>query len=76
VAHVGRPVDRWSWNVFVIYLMASNMAAAAGAASSTLFFKAIPWIVALLLFGSLASGRDLAKVKPGTVCPHRQHRLR
>jgi amino acid transporter len=39
--------------VFVIYLMASNMAAAAGTASDTLFFKMIPWIVAVLFFGSM-----------------------
>jgi amino acid transporter len=39
--------------VFVTYLMLSNMKAAAGAASETLFFKAIPWAVVLLLFGSM-----------------------
>ncbi len=35
--------------VYVIYLMASNMSAAAGAASGTLFFKMIPFIVVGLL---------------------------
>lgn len=40
--------------IFVIYLMASNMAAAAGAASDTLFFKAIPYIVVGLFVGSIA----------------------
>lgn len=50
--------------VFVIYLMASNMTAAAGAASDTLFFKAIPWIVALLLFGSLAVAAIWKKTSP------------
>lgn len=39
--------------LFVIYLMTSNMSAAAGAASETLFFKMIPWIVAVLFFGSM-----------------------
>ncbi|RYE42774.1 MAG: APC family permease [Hyphomicrobiales bacterium] len=40
--------------VFVIYLMATNMKAAAGSASDSLFFKAIPWIVVGLFFGSMA----------------------
>jgi amino acid transporter len=39
--------------LYVIYLMVSNMAAAAGTASGTLFFKLIPWIVGLLFFGSI-----------------------
>jgi hypothetical protein len=50
--------------LFVIYLMASNMTAAAGAASETLFFKAIPWIVAFLLFGSLAVAAIWKKTSP------------
>jgi amino acid transporter len=40
--------------VFVTYLMLSNMKAAAGAASETLFFKSIPFIVVILLVGSMA----------------------
>lgn len=40
--------------VYVIYLMVSNMSAAAGAASGTLFFKLIPYIVVGLFVGALA----------------------
>jgi amino acid transporter len=40
--------------LYVIYLMATNMSAAAGVASGTLFFKAIPFIVAALFVGSIA----------------------
>lgn len=49
---------------FVIYLMASNMAVAAGAASGSLFFKSIPWIVIGLLVGSLATATYLRRVRP------------
>ncbi|WP_377325285.1 APC family permease [Pimelobacter simplex] len=40
--------------IFVTYLMVSNMKTAAGAASETLFFKTIPYVVLVLLFGSMA----------------------
>jgi amino acid transporter len=50
--------------VYVIYLMVSNMAAAAGTASGTLFFKMIPWIVGLLFFGSMAVAAIWRKVSP------------
>ncbi len=50
--------------LFVIYLMASNMEAAAGTASDSLFFKMIPWIVLTLLFGSMAVALILRKVDP------------
>lgn len=48
------PVIGGAGMVYVIYLMTSNMSAAAGAASDTLFFKSIPYIVVVLLFGSTA----------------------
>ena len=51
--------------LFVIYLMASNMTAAAGAASDTLFFKSIPWIVGLLFLGSMAVAVVWRKTNPG-----------
>ncbi|MDH6195564.1 amino acid transporter [Mycobacterium frederiksbergense] len=50
--------------VFVIYLMATNMATAAGAAAQSPLFKAIPWIVVALLFGSMAMAWYLRKAKP------------
>ncbi|GAA2550901.1 APC family permease [Mycolicibacterium diernhoferi] len=50
--------------LLVIYLMASNMEAAAGTASESLFFKMIPWIVLTLLFGSMAVALILRKVDP------------
>lgn len=40
--------------VFVTYLMVSNMKTAAGAASETLWYKLVPYIVVLLLVGSMA----------------------
>lgn len=40
--------------VYVTYLMLSNMKTAAGAASETLFFKLIPYLLLVLLFGSMA----------------------
>jgi hypothetical protein len=48
----------------VIYLMISNMAIAAGAASESLFFKSIPWIVIGLLVGSLAVATYLRHARP------------
>lgn len=51
---------------FVIYLMVTNMAVAAGAASGSLFFKAIPWIVIGLLVGSLATATYLRRARPDT----------
>lgn len=50
--------------VLVIYLMATNMKAAAGAASGSLFFKAIPWIVVLLFLGSMALALYWRSAKP------------
>lgn len=50
--------------VYVIYLMVSNMTAAAGAASGTLFFKSIPWIVGLLFFGSIAVALVWRRTRP------------
>ena len=49
---------------FVIYLMTSNMAVAAGAASQSLLFKAIPWIVVTLLVGSMGIAAYLRYAKP------------
>lgn len=50
--------------VFVTYLMLSNMKAAAGAASDTLFFKLIPWIVVALLVGSMTVAAYLRSRRP------------
>jgi amino acid transporter len=50
--------------VFVIYLMIANMAAAAGSAAESPLFKAIPWVVVILLFGSMAVAYYLRRVKP------------
>lgn len=50
--------------LFVIYLMASNMAIAAGAASDSLFYKAIPWIIATLFLGSMGTALFLRAFKP------------
>jgi len=50
--------------LYVIYLMGSNMQAAAGAASDTLFFKMIPYIVVGLLVGSMIAALCLRKAKP------------
>ncbi|WP_206429637.1 APC family permease [Mycolicibacterium nivoides] len=50
--------------VYVIYLMASNMQAAAGAASDTLFFKAIPYLVVGLFAGSMTVALYLRKARP------------
>ena len=47
------PIVGGAGMVFVTYLMLSNMKAAAGAASDTLWFKLIPYIVVLLLVGSM-----------------------
>ena len=49
---------------FVIYLMISNMAVAAGAASGSLLFKSIPWIVIGLLVASLAVATYLRRARP------------
>lgn len=49
---------------YVIYLMTSNMAAAAGTASGSLFFKMIPYIVGLLFFGSIAVALYWRSAKP------------
>lgn len=48
----------------VIYLMASNMEAAAGDAADTLFFKAVPFIIAVLFFGSLGTALYLRSNRP------------
>jgi amino acid transporter len=50
--------------VYVIYLMASNMTAAAGAASGTLLFKSIPYIVVGLLVLSFGLALYCRKARP------------
>lgn len=50
--------------LYVIYLMASNIEAAAGTASGSLFFKMIPWLIGLLWFGSMGVALVLRKVDP------------
>lgn len=50
--------------VFVIYLMATNMSSAAGSASGSLFYKAIPWIIAILLIGSIVVALYWRSAKP------------
>ncbi|WP_168698810.1 APC family permease [Gordonia paraffinivorans] len=50
--------------LFVIYLMASNMRAAAGAASETLLFKAIPYILIVLFVASLVTALYLRRSHP------------
>ncbi|MEE6166682.1 MULTISPECIES: APC family permease [unclassified Mycolicibacterium] len=50
--------------MFVIYLMATNMATAAGVAAESLLFKAIPWIVSTLLLGCMALAWYLRNAKP------------
>jgi amino acid transporter len=50
--------------LYVIYLMATNLQAAAGAASGTLFFKSIPYIVVVLFLGSIALALYWRKAKP------------
>lgn len=49
---------------FVIYLVVSNMAVAAGAAAQSPLFTAIPWIVAVLLVGSMAVAAYLRRARP------------
>jgi amino acid transporter len=58
------PIIGGAGMVFVIYLMVSNMQTAAGAASGTLFFKMIPWIIAVLFFGSIALALYWRQSKP------------
>ncbi|MGB3482876.1 MAG: APC family permease [Mycobacterium sp.] len=58
------PIIGGAGMLYVIYLMTSNMSAAAGSASETLFFKLIPYILALLLFGSIAVALYWRKAKP------------
>jgi amino acid transporter len=58
------PIIGGAGMVYVIYLMASNMTAAAGTASETLLFKMIPYLVAVLLFGSMAVAVYLRSAKP------------
>ncbi|ORB31524.1 APC family permease [Mycolicibacterium parafortuitum] len=58
------PIIGGAGMVYVIYLMASNMSAAAGTASETLFFKLIPYILLTLLFGSIAVALYWRKAKP------------
>ncbi|BBY67492.1 APC family permease [Mycolicibacterium helvum] len=50
--------------VYVIYLMASNITAAAGSASGTLFFKLIPYIVVGLFAFSLGLALYWRKARP------------
>jgi amino acid transporter len=58
------PIVGGAGMLYVIYLMGSNMQAAAGAASDTLFFKMIPYIVVGLLLGSMALAAYLRASKP------------
>jgi amino acid transporter len=58
------PIIGGAGMVYVIYLMVSNMSAAAGGASETLFFKAIPFVVVGLLVGSMAVAAYLRKARP------------
>ncbi len=50
--------------VAVIYLLISNMSAAAGAASETLFFDFIPWIVVAVGVGGVGYGLWLRRNAP------------
>jgi amino acid transporter len=58
------PIIGGAGMVYVIYLMASNMSAAAGTASGSLFFKAIPFIVMGLLVGSIGLALYWRKARP------------
>jgi amino acid transporter len=58
------PVVGGAGMLYVIYLMATNLQAAAGAASGTLFFKSIPYIVAVLFLGSMALAIYWRSAKP------------
>lgn len=49
---------------FVVYLVVSNMAVAAGAAAQSPLFTAIPWIVAVLLVGSMTVAVYLRRARP------------
>ena len=64
MADVRVPRHRGLGMGFVIYLMISNMAVAAGAASGSLLFKSIPWIVIGLLVASLAVATYLRRARP------------
>lgn len=61
---IAAPIIGGAGMVYVIYLMLSNMSAAAGGASETLFFKVIPYVVVGLLFGSMAVAAYLRKARP------------
>jgi amino acid transporter len=50
--------------ILVLYLLISNLSAAAGAASETLFFDLIPWIVVAVGIGGLAYGAWLRSSNP------------
>jgi amino acid transporter len=58
------PVVGGAGMLYVIYLMATNLQAAAGAASGTMFFKSIPYIVAVLFLGSMALAIYWRSAKP------------
>ncbi len=58
------PIIGGAGMVYVIYLMLTNMQAAAGTASETLFFKMIPFILVGLLFGSMALALYWRKARP------------
>ena len=58
------PIIGGAGMVYVIYLMVSNMSAAAGAASGTLLFKAIPYIVVALLVLSFGLAFYLRRARP------------
>ena len=50
--------------ILVLYLLISNLSAAAGAASETLFFDLIPWIVVAVGLGGIAYGTWLRSKDP------------
>ncbi|MBX8686486.1 amino acid permease [Mycobacterium sp. 20091114027_K0903767] len=58
------PILGGSGMVYVIFLMASNITAAAGSASETLFFKMIPYIVVGLLAVSFGLALYWRKARP------------
>lgn len=58
------PIIGGAGMLYVIYLMTSNMQAAAGAASDTLFFKLIPYAVVGLTVGSMLLALYWRKSRP------------
>jgi Amino acid transporters len=58
------PIIGGAGMLYVCYLLLTNMESAAGAASETLFFKLIPWLVLLMLVGSVAVALYLRRARP------------